>query len=153
MIKLLKPLDDQISLMGMSCSGKTTFAGLLEHEYYCFDALFPWHQIETFGMSITKSLDHVARCCVSERFVLDGWHTADLEGKHLPPTSVYVIYSSYNHIVSQYRRQVLNHLEYFPMYRKWYSYNNPEARYFFNQGDFIENDFHPSSYKKISDYV
>lgn len=125
----------------MSCVGKTTFAKQLDLEYYCFDALFPWHQIETFGMSIIKALTHVADSCQANQFVLDGWHTADLEGIHLPQSSVYVIYSAYDHIVDQYRIKVSNRKEYFPMFKKWYSYQNKDARYFFNQGDFIETTF------------
>lgn len=125
----------------MSCVGKTTFAKLTEYEYYCFDALFPWHQIETFGMSITKALLHVAKSCVANQFILDGWHTSDLECKLLPQTSVYVIYSSYNHIIDQYRTLVLDREEHFSMYTKWYSYKNLKARYFLNQGDFIETSF------------
>lgn len=131
---------DQIVVFGISCAGKSTFAKtLVDHEYISFDALFPWHQIETFGMSITAALDHVAKSC-SGRFVLDGWHTADLKGEHLPQCTVCLVYTEYDRVLEQYPRQVLYHQEFIPMYRKWYSYDNPEARYFYNQGDFIETD-------------
>lgn len=124
----------------MSCSGKTTFAKQLDVPYICFDALFPWHQIETFGMSITSALGYVAKKC-SDQFVLDGWHTADLKGNYLPSCTVYVIYTEYNRVLRQYPRQALHHLEYFPMFKKWYSYASIESRYFYNQGDdFIETN-------------
>lgn len=139
----LTPLDDKIVIWGMSCSGKTTLAELIAdvygHTYYCFDALFPWHTIETLNLSMTEALRYVAKECKAERFVLDGWHLADREGQLLPPGSrIYVVYATYARIIEQYRVPVdTSHLS---MFKKWYSLDYPSlrARYVENVGRFIE---------------
>jgi hypothetical protein len=139
-------LDDRIVIFGMSCAGKTTFAKqLVNHHYYCFDAMFPWHIIETFGMSIESSLRHINESCVAHKFVLDGWHLSDSQGLLLPDDScVYVIYAPYQQIISQYRVAVYDPEEHRPMFKKWYQdidYSKfPKVRYFKNQGSFIETD-------------
>ena len=59
-------MNDKIVVFGQSCSGKTTFAKTLtDHEYYCFDALFQWHQIEGLGLSIEDNLKHIQTVCIS----------------------------------------------------------------------------------------
>lgn len=141
-INFVRPPDNRIVVMGMSCSGKTTFATQLQnHQYFCFDALFPWHEIETFGLSISEALSHVSESC-QPPFVLDGWHLADREGRHLScGTSVYVVYAPYQQIVDQYRVPVYDRMEYLPMFRKWYydvDYVALGARYFCNRVDFVE---------------
>lgn len=141
-IDFMRPPDDRIVVMGMSCSGKTTFAAQLQsHQYFCFDALFPWHEIETFGLSISEALSYVSKSC-KQPFVLDGWHLADREGRHMPcGATVYVVYAPYQQIVDQYRVSVYDRMEYLPMFRKWYydvDYVALGARYFNNRGDFAE---------------
>lgn len=139
MILFNSPPDQQIIVFGMSCSGKTTFAKQFDH-YLCFDALFPWHMIETLGLSISQALEYVsAHCCPP--FILDGWHLSDIGGKYFPNgTRVYVVYAEYEKIISQYRVKVYDKMDYMPMFRKWYEidYDSLNARYFYNQGDFIE---------------
>lgn len=128
----------------MSCSGKTTFAKQISgHEYYCFDAFFDWHLIETCGLSITANLEYLQKRCTSDLFVLDGWHLADAEGKYHPPgCTVYVVYTDYDRIIDQYRRPVPNRDEHRPMFKKWYcdiDYSRfPRTRYFWNDGEFTE---------------
>ena len=142
LVETFKEHDDKIVVLGMSCVGKTTFSkSLSKHTHKCFDARFPWHEIETLGMSISSALQNVARQCYENKFVLDGWHSTDLEGRYMPESKVYVIYSTYGHIVDQYRKKVNFYSEFFHMYKKWYSYRNPNARYFFNNGQFIETNF------------
>jgi hypothetical protein len=137
-------LDDKIVIFGQSCSGKTTFAKqLTDHYYYCFDALFPWHLIETFGLSITTSLHYIkAFCEATPKYVLDGWHLADKEGKLLPEgCAVYVVYCSYEQVLKQYRVEVTDPNEYWGMYQKWYGIDYeklPGVRYFLNSGEFLE---------------
>lgn len=120
----------------MSCSGKTTFAALTGHPYYCFDAMFHWHLVETFGLSAAENLAHVRDACVGPRFVLDGWHLSDPDGLLMPDARRYVVYAAYDRIISQYRVPA-ERGDHVGMYRKWYRrYVN--ARYFLNAGDFIE---------------
>ena len=141
-VTTLTPLDDRIIIWGMSCSGKTTFAKsvseLYGHTHHCFDFLFPWHLIETFGLSITEALRHVSNKCQGN-FVLDGWHLADKNGKLLPKDAkVYVVYATYEQIIKQYRVPVdTSHLF---MFKKWYGidYAGLQARYFENTGQFVE---------------
>ena len=148
-IKPLKPLDDKITVFGMSCSGKTTFAQkLVDHHYYCFDAMYPWHTIETFGMSITSALTRVASQCISDKFVLDGWQTSDLEGRLLPESVVYVVYTSYEEIIEQYRISLTLPMSCFHMFQRWYSYSNHNARYFLNRDDFVE-----TTYDEYRDFI
>ena len=129
-------MDEKIVLFGQSCVGKTTFAKLLTtHHYYCFDALFPWHLIESFNMSIASALDYVIEQCVQTPFVLDGWHTSDLIGDHLPnDVKIYLIFAEYSQIIKQYRIPVLDFNEHRFMYDKWYKFPYKEVRYFFNNG-------------------
>lgn len=141
----LKPLDDRIVVFGQSCVGKTTFAKqLTEHTYQCFDQLFHWHLIETFGLSIETNLAHIRNTCQAcTRFVLDGWHLSDKEGSFFPPgAAAYVIYAPYNQIISQYRVPVYEHEEHRAMFDKWYfrvDYTKlPGTRYFRNDGEFLE---------------
>lgn len=143
-IRLLKPIDDRIVVWGMSCSGKTTFAKhLSNHHYYCFDAMFQWHLIETFGMSCEANLRHINQSCTADRYVLDGWHLSNSCGDMLPSNaSVYLIYASYDDIISQYRVEVVNQWQHLPMFKKWYmgvDYDKlPGIRYFRNTGEFVE---------------
>lgn len=143
-MQCLKPLDERIVLFGQSCVGKTTFAlQVADHGYRCFDALFPWHLIETLGLSISAALEHVREACGDGPFVLDGWHLADRDGLYLPVGAcVYVVYAPYQTILRQYRVPVTDPLEYWPMYQKWYAevtYGRlPGVRYFLNTGEFRE---------------
>jgi hypothetical protein len=130
----------------MSCVGKTTFSKQMkDHQYHCFDALFHWHLIEALGLSARCNLIHIKEQCIEDRFVLDGWHLSDPEGCYLPASSkVYVVYATYEQIVSQYRVKVIDPEEYRGMYRKWYlsvDYDKlPGVRYFLNTGEFVETD-------------
>lgn len=118
----MQNLDDRIVLFGQSCAGKTTFAQTLKnHTYYCFDYLFQWHYIETFGLSISENFKYIQDHCVSEKFVLDGWHLSDKKGEYLPNgAAVYVIWAPYEKIISQYRVKVYHPDEHRSMYKKWY---------------------------------
>lgn len=101
--------------------GKTTYAKtLIDHDYYCFDALFPWHDIETLCLSTEEALKYVKSCCIGEKFVLDGWHLADSEGKLFPTQSVHVVYAPYSQIISQYRVSVERYDQHKIMFKKWY---------------------------------
>ena len=140
------PLDDKIVIFGMSCVGKTTFAkSLPNHYYYCFDALFNWHIIESLGLSIDENLKYIQEHCDKGRWVLDGWHLADSSGRFLPVgAKVYVIYADYSTIISQYRIEVHNKLEHWPMFQKWYGIDYRQfdgVRFFENNGSFIETDY------------
>lgn len=142
-IKTLKPLDSQIVLFGMSCSGKTTFAKSVQgYHYYCFDAMFPWRSIETLDLPPLKALQSVTEQLVENRFVLDGWTLIDKQRRFLSDNvRVYVIYASYERIIDQYRVLVYDREEYRDMYRKWYydmDYQALNARYFLNDGVFTE---------------
>jgi hypothetical protein len=145
-IILLKPLDDRIVLWGMSCVGKTTFSqGLNDHQYYCFDAMFQWHLIETLGLSCEANLKHIKQQCSASRFVLDGWHLSDTNGRNMPSGAcAYVIYAPYNYIIKQYRVQVDDPNQHLPMFLKWYNevdYEKlPGVRYFRNSGEFVETN-------------
>jgi GTPase SAR1 family protein len=137
-------MQDKIVVYGMSCSGKTTFARtLIEHTYHCFDAMFPWHLIETLGLSAFSALQHVQRQCTGDRYVLDGWHLSDKEGLLLPQgASVYVVYAPYERIISQYRVSVEDFWQHLSMFRKWYyevDYDQlPCVHYISNEGQFVE---------------
>ena len=141
---LLKELDKKIVVFGMSCSGKTTFSkDLTEHSYYCFDALFQWHLIETLNLSTSENFKYIQQFCHADKFVLDGWHLADKEGRYLPRgVAVYVVWAPYQKIISQYRIPVTNPEEYWPMYNKWYCEIDfkklPSVRYFQNINVFEE---------------
>lgn len=128
----------------MSCCGKTTFAKQIGHEYYCFDALFPWHEIETFGLSTANCLRGISDSCVADRYVLDGWHTSDSIGQFLPKDcTVYCLFADYDFIINQYRVPVKSHDTHMPMFRKWYSIDYcqfPKVRYWRNDGTFTEVD-------------
>ena len=136
--------NDKIVLWGMSCVGKTYFAHrLVEHEYYCFDAMFDWHSIETLGLSISANLKAVRKKCTANKFVLDGWHLSDKQGEYLPEDSVvYVIYADYATIISQYRIDVRHPNEFKHMFKRWYYevpyHKFPRVRYWENVGRFIE---------------
>jgi hypothetical protein len=140
----ISPIDDRIVLFGQSCVGKTTFAARLpSHAHVCFDALFPWHQIETLGLSTSAALDHVAAACVQERYVLDGWHLGGADGRLLPAgAAVYVVYAPYRQIIGQYRVPVGDHDEHRAMFDRWYRGVNydelPGVRYILNAGEFVE---------------
>lgn len=140
---IFKPLDDKIVVFGQSCSGKTTFAkSLTDHRYFCFDALFQWHLVETLGLSIEANLRYVKETCKADKFVLDGWNLSDKVGKFLPEgSSVYVIWAPYDKIISQYRIDVHDSEEYRRMYNSWYcgvDYDRFCTRYFENDGEFKE---------------
>lgn len=136
----------------MSCAGKTFFSQKLkEHHYYCFDALFEWHIIETFNLNPNKNLEKIKHICKDEKYVLDGWCLSDKDGLYLPvDAKVYVIYSTYENIINQYRTPFEYRDQFLLMYKKWYSidYNKINARYFFNQGVFTETNF--SDYYSIT---
>lgn len=146
-MNIQRALDDKIVVFGMSCVGKTTFAKEIDtHHYYCFDSLFQWHIIETFDLSIKDNLLEIQRNCDANKFVIDGWSLADQEGKFMPLESkIYVVYATYDQVVSQYRVKVYDHEEYRGMYRKWYDvlvYDKlPDVRYFHNIGEFVETDY------------
>lgn len=109
---------------------------MLDRTYYCFDALFPWHQIETLGLSTSAALNNVLNACTDSHFVLDGWHSSGFD--KLPDQySRYIIYAPYSHIIRQYRVEVRTLDEHRPMYKKWYV-DHPNCRYFLNNGSFIE---------------
>jgi adenylate kinase family enzyme len=140
--------DDKIVLFGMSCAGKTYFANnyLEDHTYYCFDAMFNWHGIETMGLSISANMKALVRQCKSERYVLDGWHLCDKQGEYIPEdATVYVIYADYARIVDQYRIEVNHPEEYRSMFHKWYSgvtyHTFPRVRYWENTGNFLERPY------------
>lgn len=139
--------DDKIVIFGMSCVGKTTMArdisgGSGGHSHVCFDAHFSWHTIETMGLSTHAGLKHVVGELNSERFVLDGWHLSDQTGEYLPhDVVVYVLFASYDRIISQYRIPVDDHEQHWPMFKKWYGIDYmifPRVRYWENTGDFVE---------------
>ena len=138
--------SDKIVVFGMSCVGKTTFAKQLkDHVYYCFDALFQWHLIETLGLSSSQNLQHVKESCVADKFVLDGWHLSDLTGIFFPEdVCVYVIYSEYERIIDQYRVPVADKYEHKSMFKKWYYEIDylqfSEVRYFCNNDVFEETN-------------
>lgn len=141
----LNDLDDKIVVFGMSCVGKTTFAKqLTSHHYYCFDALFHWRDIEVFGLSVSANLAEIRDYCQG-KFVLDGWVLADQEGQFLPPQAkVYVIYASYEQIISQYRVKVDDPKDHRQMFHKWYGIDYtklPGTRYFRNDGEFVETNY------------
>lgn len=143
-MNLLTPHSDKIVIFGQSCSGKTTFARtLLNHKYYCFDALFPWHSIETLGLSSSQSLKNVVSECTADRYVLDGWHLSDKQGVLLPADAiVYVLYCDYDKIIAQYRVPVFDKESHRSMFDRWYKqidYSRfPKVRYFKNDSDFTE---------------
>jgi len=139
----LQPLDDRIVVFGMSCVGKTTFAKqLMTHHYYCFDALFQWHEIETLGLAMIPTFERISEVCTEFRFVLDGWHLFDKEGRWLPTNAiVYVVYCPYQRVISQYRVPVAFPNEHISMFHKWYydiAYDKFPTRYFLNEGEFSE---------------
>jgi len=141
MIKESQPLDNKIVVWGMSCSGKTTFAKQLDHQYYCFDSMFHWWMIESLGLPVDVNLQDVSKNCVADKYVLDGWTLADEIGEYLPfGARVYVVYAPYEQIVSQYRIPVGDPEEFRSMYSKWYgiNYKSLGARYFRNEGSFVE---------------
>jgi GTPase SAR1 family protein len=138
--------DSRIVIFGMSCVGKTTFAqSISTHKYLCFDQMFQWHLIESFGLSIEANLQYIKTICESSvgPFVLDGWHLGDKIGRCLPDAaSVYVLWAPYEKIISQYRIPVIDPEEFRSMYKKWYCEIDfdilPKVRYFQNDGEFIE---------------
>ena len=136
--------SDKIVVFGMSCVGKTTFAKQLkDHVYYCFDALFQWHLIETLGLSSSENLQHIKKSCVADKFILDGWHLSDASGKFFPDdVCVYVLYSEYDRIIDQYRVSVTDKNEHKNMFKKWYheiEYSAfPQVRYFYSDEVFEE---------------
>ncbi len=134
------PHSEKIVMMGMSCAGKTTFAKLLEHEYVCFDQHFPWHDIETLGLSTTAALEAIRQYCNScSDFVLDGWHLGDRDCQMMPEACIYVVYAPYERIIAQYRVPVDHPEQHRHMYQKWYSIKYPSpCRYWLNDGYFIE---------------
>lgn len=145
MIVELEPLDNKIVLMGMSCVGKTTFAKQLkDHHYYCFDAMFHWRVIETFGLPVDDNLEEISKSCIAGKYVLDGWTLADSIGQFVPKDSrVYVIYAPYDQVIDQYRIPYSSRDEFRKMYSNWYglNYKALEARYFRNEGLFVERGF------------
>ncbi len=133
-LKLLQDHSPRVVIFGMSCVGKTTFAKLMtDHQYFCFDALFNWHLIETLGLSIDAGLRHASNVCESApKFVLDGWNLADKKCELIPSnTTVYVLYDDYDSIIRRYRVPVMNHNEHLSMFNKWYDLEmDVTVRYF-----------------------
>ena len=130
---------------GMSCVGKTTMAGLMnDHAYFCFDAMFNWHEIETLGLSINANLKHIRDICEPlQNFVIDGWHLADNQGLLFPKnTTAYVLYDEYDSIINRYRVKVDDRMQHISMYRKWYDIRlSVPVRYFKNNIEsIIETD-------------
>lgn len=124
----------------MSCVGKTTFAKTIDRQYICFDALFPWYDIELFGLSTSASLKSIRDSCIGS-FVLDGWHLSDSVGKYLPVgTTVYCLFADYEFIVKQYRIPVTEYDEFRMMFHRWYnkSLKFIDVRYWKNTGTFDE---------------
>lgn len=141
-LTLLQAHSPRVVMFGMSCVGKTTFAKLItSHEYFCFDAMFNWHLVETLGLSIETGLKHVSEICDPvPKFVLDGWHLADKTGSFLPlGTTVYVVYDDYDSIIRRYRVPVENKMQHMPMFCKWYDLDlSVPVRYFKNGTGFAE---------------
>lgn len=135
--------DDRIVIWGMSCVGKTTMAkeiGRDGRHIHCFDALYPWSDIECLGLSAECALDYIGKHCRESRFVLDGWNLSDREGRFLPPAcTLYILYAELETILRQYRVQVHETNNHREMFRKWYLDDHPPcpARYFFNTGQVI----------------
>jgi len=143
MVITLSELDDKIVVFGQSCSGKTAFAQqLTSHHYYCFDALFHWHSIEALGLSPSANLKELSTICTTDRYVLDGWHLSDRDGRYIPEGArVYVVYAPYEKIIEQYRVPLISPEEVRPMFHKWYyeiEYPRLHCRYFANEGTFVE---------------
>lgn len=136
-------LDDKIVLWGMSCVGKTTFAKTLDRKYHCFDALFPWHTIEGLGLSTHAALQNIQTLCIEDSFVLDGWHLSDPDCLLFPKGAVrYVLYSTYDQIIDQYRVEVKNHMDHHGMFRKWYHRDfDEQTKFILNDGNFSETSF------------
>lgn len=136
--------SDRIVIFGQSCVGKTTFAKQINRPYICFDALFPWHMMETLGLPFDAAMQRVKdECEFNSKFVLDGWHLGDKEGRYIPQdTTVYVLISSYEKIIEQYRIPVDYPEQHRSMFRQWYSIKYPSpTRYFtVRDGSFIEID-------------
>ena len=141
-LTLLQAHSPRVVMFGMSCVGKTTFAKLMkDHTYFCFDAMFNWHLIETLGLSIETNLKHVAELCNSvPNFVLDGWHLADKTGSLFPPgTTAYVVYDDYESIIRRYRVPVPDKMQHMPMFNKWYDLSlSVPVRYFKNNKGIVE---------------
>lgn len=131
----------RIVIFGMSCVGKTTFAQDIPRRYLCFDALFPWHSMETLGLPFGAAMERVkSECeCLSE-FVLDGWHLGDEGCWYFPSgTTAYVLISPYYKIIEQYRVSVDDPNQHLGMFKNWYSIKYPSpTRYFVNDGSFVE---------------
>jgi adenylate kinase family enzyme len=139
----------KIVMMGQSCVGKTTFAEQIgrqcDCDYFCFDALYPWHDIEGLALSPNAAIDHVlGHLEKSDQFVVDGWITSHLYDHRLLGMEhlvVYYIGASYDRIISQYRVPVERHDQHAPMYKKWYDVDYdrfPRVRYWENTGEFEE---------------
>lgn len=142
-------IDQRIICWGMSCVGKTTFAKQLFQEYIAFDSLYPWHLIETLGLSTSAALLYVKETCESKAtFVLDGWNLADKTGVFFPHNiCVYVIYAHYDKIINQYRIPVEYFDQHKPMYKQWYKINFLEPRRYFYSG---ENEFYETSVSEFN---
>ncbi len=146
--------DRGLVIMGMSCVGKTAFAKtFFLHRYCCFDALFPWHEIETLGLSTDAGLQSVTNFANESTFpfVIDGWHLSDPEGLLMPDgVGVCVVYAPYDQIISQYRVPVEDHDQHRPMFRKWYH----EIKYpSFQKMVFIQNEGHSFVETSLEDFV
>lgn len=137
---LLRDHCPRIAMFGMSCVGKTTFAKMIDRPYFCFDAMFNWHLIETLGLSISHNLRHIQTVCdASEQFVLDGWHLSDKKCELLPPnTTVYVLYDDYGAIIDRYRVPVMNRMEHHCMFKKWYDIDITRPIRYFRMGNITE---------------
>lgn len=126
--------DDKIVMYGIPDIGKTYFAHKLkDHEYYCFEDMIDRHGIETLGLSTSANLKAIAKKCVGDKYVLDGWHLSDRDGLYLPQgCTVYVVFMEYARIVQ-------HHPDMERAFRKWYSpLNLQRVRYWENIGSFIE---------------
>ena len=145
--------DHGLVIWGMSCVGKTTFAQTLSRRYCCFDALFPWNDIETLGLSTEAGLEQVTKFALEsdDSFVIDGWHLSDPQGEKMPEdAAVCCVYATYDQIIKQYRVPVDRHDQHRPMFRKWYHEIDYPA---FQTINFIQNTGHSFIETSLEDFL
>ena len=125
MIDTLKPMDNQIVLMGMSCVGKTHFAYRFKGDYkiHHFDAEYKYN-LNLPGVSkLRNCLNIIGEC--GDKFILDNWTTEDKVGALLyekkPNACIYVIYDTYRNILDRYRVPIVGEDAHYTMYKKMYT--------------------------------
>jgi hypothetical protein len=126
-MNLLKPLDDKIVLMGMSCVGKTTLGQKLKSEgrtLYHFDPQYNYKLAGMVGFSPRKNLKKIIQNCPADQFVLDNWSTEDKQGALLyeecPEACICVVFDTYPNILARYRCDVKGEDGFYMMYEKMY---------------------------------